>query len=161
MTHHRRVAIWLLRPPTPDVLVHPIRRREPGTLRGCRLALSVPCGKSILSTSLVQVIYAHSLNRLPHQPFDPTGDLELTSTGRAADFKPVEADLGVIVHRRRVHRSRCQRVERDHVSPALLGDTDELLFSCLIVDQRKRCLMKLEGTHLFELFFYPATAFKG
>src|SRR5271157_2190888 len=61
MTHHRRVAIWLLRPPTPDVLVHPIRRREPGTLRGCRLALSVPCGKSILSTSLVQVIYAHSL----------------------------------------------------------------------------------------------------
>src|SRR5271157_1521754 len=68
MTHHRRVAIWLLRPPTPDVLVHPIRRREPGTLRGCRLALSVPCGKSILSTSLVQVIYAHSLS-----PFQTLG----------------------------------------------------------------------------------------
>src|SRR4051812_14771892 len=83
-------------------------------------------------------------NRLPHYPFHAPGDLELTSAGRASNFKAVQADLALVVNRRGVHRSRVQRIERDHVPSALFGDSDELLFSCFVINQRKGRLVKLE-----------------
>src|SRR2546427_282861 len=75
-----------------------------------------------------------AVNRLPHQPLDATSDLELSSAGRATDLKPVEADLTLIVYRRRINRSRCKGINGNHVATTLLGNTDESLFTAFIVD---------------------------
>src|SRR5271157_5918404 len=96
MTHHHRVAIWLLRLPTPDVLVHPIRRGEPGILPRWPLALSVPCGKSILST-ITCTSYLCALPKLQIDNHQLLGDAEKVArktrlTSVLEDAKSTEDD---------------------------------------------------------------------
>ena len=52
------------------------------------------------------------------------------------------------------------KIRRLVLAATLLWDTDEPLFTGLIVDVGKRGLVKLERPHLLELLFDPTTAFQ-
>ena len=78
------------------------------------------------------------VDRLPHRPFDAPCDLQLARSRRATDLQAIEPDLALVVHRSGIDRARSQRVGRDHLPAALLGDADEPLFSGLVVDVARR-----------------------
>src|SRR5688572_2791687 len=82
-------------------------------------------------------ISERAVEGLLHHPVDPTGDLEFPGSGGGADLQTVEADPALIIDRGRVDAARRQRVRRDQVASALLGDADELLLERLRVQVRE------------------------